>query len=144
MLREKCAAVISVTGEYNTEITRHGNANLYVECGYEDAGATTKGYTATSVHLPDKPCESPYLLLITCAISECAFNSTDSGSKRCRIRKTFPDCRRLFQGSLILCIREITALRKRNCIRSGKQACRYPSTFPMIPRRSITKRFFPM
>ena len=51
MLREKCAAVISVTGEYNTEITRHGNANLYVECGYEDAGATTKGYTATVLTL---------------------------------------------------------------------------------------------
>lgn len=39
--------VISVTGEYDTEITRHGDVNLYVECGYEDAGATTKGYTAT-------------------------------------------------------------------------------------------------
>ena len=38
---------ISMTGEYHTEITRHGKANIYVECGYEDAGATTKGYTAT-------------------------------------------------------------------------------------------------
>lgn len=40
-------ATLSVTGEYNSEITRHASANLYVECGYEDAGATTKGYTAT-------------------------------------------------------------------------------------------------
>lgn len=39
--------VISVTGEYHTEITRHSDATIYVECGYEDAGATTKGYTAT-------------------------------------------------------------------------------------------------
>lgn len=42
---------LSVTGEYNTEITRHGDANIYVECGYEDAGATTKGYTATVLTL---------------------------------------------------------------------------------------------
>ena len=39
--------VIAVTGEYDTEITYHGDATLYIECGYEDAGATTKGYTAT-------------------------------------------------------------------------------------------------
>ena len=38
---------ISVTGEYHTEITKHADANIYVECGLEDAGATTKGYTAT-------------------------------------------------------------------------------------------------
>lgn len=43
--------VISMTGEYNTEITVHGDANIYVECGYEDAGATTKGYTATAMTL---------------------------------------------------------------------------------------------
>lgn len=42
---------ISVTGEYDTEITRYGDANIYVECGYEDAGATTKGYTATVLTL---------------------------------------------------------------------------------------------
>lgn len=42
---------ISVTGEYNTEITRHSDRNIYVECGYEDAGATTKGYTATVLTL---------------------------------------------------------------------------------------------
>lgn len=40
-------ATISVTGEYKTELTKHSDANIYVECGYEDAGATTKGYTAT-------------------------------------------------------------------------------------------------
>lgn len=38
---------ISMTGEYDTEIMRHAQANLYIECGEEDAGATTKGYTAT-------------------------------------------------------------------------------------------------
>lgn len=42
---------ISVTGEYDTEITRHSRSNLYIECGYEDAGATTKGYTATILTL---------------------------------------------------------------------------------------------
>lgn len=42
---------ISVTGEYDTEITRHSDANIYVECGYEDAGATTKGYSATVLTL---------------------------------------------------------------------------------------------
>lgn len=40
-------AALSVTGEYDSEITGHSDANLYIECGYEDAGATTKGYTAT-------------------------------------------------------------------------------------------------
>ena len=28
-----------MTGEYDTEITRHADANIYIECGYEDAGA---------------------------------------------------------------------------------------------------------
>lgn len=42
---------LSITGEYNTEITRHSHGNIYVECGYEDAGATTKGYTATVLTL---------------------------------------------------------------------------------------------
>lgn len=40
-------ATISITGEYGTEITKHSDVNIYVECGYEDSGATTKGYTAT-------------------------------------------------------------------------------------------------
>lgn len=42
---------VSMTGEYDTEIIRHGRANLYIECGMEDAGATTKGYTATAFTL---------------------------------------------------------------------------------------------
>lgn len=50
-IRKKGIAVISVTGEQDTEIIRHGDAKLYVECGYEDAGATTKGYTATILTL---------------------------------------------------------------------------------------------
>ena len=39
------------SGEYDTEITRHADANIYIECGYEDAGATTKGFTATVLTL---------------------------------------------------------------------------------------------
>ena len=42
---------ISMTGEYNTEIVSHADANIYIECGYEDAGSTTKGYTATVLTL---------------------------------------------------------------------------------------------
>lgn len=42
---------ISMTGEHDTEIMRHAQANLYIECGIEDAGATTKGYTATAFTL---------------------------------------------------------------------------------------------
>lgn len=48
---KKGFCTVAVTGEYETEITRHGEAVLYVECGYEDAGATTKGYTATVLTL---------------------------------------------------------------------------------------------
>lgn len=33
------------------EIVSHADANIYVECGYEDAGSTTKGYTATVLTL---------------------------------------------------------------------------------------------
>lgn len=44
-------STIAMTGEYKTEITKHGDAALYIECGIEDAGATTKGYTATLVTL---------------------------------------------------------------------------------------------
>lgn len=42
---------VSMTGEYDTEIMRHAQANVYIECGIEDAGATTKGYTATAFTL---------------------------------------------------------------------------------------------
>lgn len=47
MAKKQGAMTLAVTGEYNTEIVRHGDACLYIECGLEDAGATTKGYTAT-------------------------------------------------------------------------------------------------
>lgn len=50
-MRQSGRFAISVTGEYDTEITRHGDANIYIECGYEDAGATTKGYTASVLTL---------------------------------------------------------------------------------------------
>ncbi|WP_342759095.1 SIS domain-containing protein [Kineothrix sedimenti] len=49
--RKAGVRTISVTGEYDTEITSHSDATIYVECGYEDAGATTKGYTATVLTL---------------------------------------------------------------------------------------------
>ncbi|MDD3138979.1 MAG: SIS domain-containing protein [Lachnospiraceae bacterium] len=50
-MNEKGGLTISCTGEYDTEITRHAQANIYVECGIEDAGSTTKGYTATAFTL---------------------------------------------------------------------------------------------
>ena len=50
-VRERGIVTISMTGEYDTEITRHADANIYIECGYEDAGATTKGFTATVLTL---------------------------------------------------------------------------------------------
>lgn len=50
-VRKRGITGISVTGEYDTEIIRHSDRNIYVECGYEDAGATTKGYTATVLTL---------------------------------------------------------------------------------------------
>lgn len=42
---------IAMTGEYDTEITRHADAVTYIMCGIEDAGATTKGFTATALTL---------------------------------------------------------------------------------------------
>ena len=50
-VRETGIPTISMTGEYDTEIVSHADANIYVECGYEDAGSTTKGYTATVLTL---------------------------------------------------------------------------------------------
>lgn len=49
--REYGFRTIAMTGEYDTEITRHGDAVAYIECGIEDAGATTKGFTATVLSL---------------------------------------------------------------------------------------------
>lgn len=50
-MQDKEIRTISMTGEYRTEITRHGEANIYIECGYEDAGATTKGFSAAVLTL---------------------------------------------------------------------------------------------
>lgn len=49
--REYGFRTIAMTGEYDTEITRHADAVAYIECGIEDAGATTKGFTATVLSL---------------------------------------------------------------------------------------------
>ncbi|MGB8452645.1 MAG: SIS domain-containing protein [Anaerocolumna sp.] len=51
LMRKIGGLTIACTGEHDTEITRHGQGTLYVECGIEDAGSTTKGYTATIVTL---------------------------------------------------------------------------------------------
>lgn len=51
LMRKTGGLTIACTGEHDTEITRHGQGTLYVECGIEDAGSTTKGYTATIVTL---------------------------------------------------------------------------------------------
>ena len=50
-VRDRRIATLAVTGEHDSEIIKHGDAHLYVECGYEDAGATTKGYTVTLMTL---------------------------------------------------------------------------------------------
>ena len=42
---------IAMTGEENTEITRHSDYVVMIECGEEDAGATTKGFSATAFTL---------------------------------------------------------------------------------------------
>lgn len=42
---------IAMTGETGTEITRHCNQVIMIECGEEDAGATTKGFSTTGFTL---------------------------------------------------------------------------------------------
>lgn len=42
---------IAMTGETGTEITRHGDQVIMIECGEEDAGATTKGFSTTGFTL---------------------------------------------------------------------------------------------
>ena len=42
---------IAVTGEEETPLKAAAEAELFVPCGYEDAGATTKGYAATELAL---------------------------------------------------------------------------------------------
>lgn len=49
--RRQGLRTIAMTGEHDTEITRHADAVSYIECGIEDAGATTKGFTATVLSL---------------------------------------------------------------------------------------------
>lgn len=51
MVKQRGLRTIAMTGEYNTEITRHADAVSYIVCGTEDAGATTKGFTATALSL---------------------------------------------------------------------------------------------
>lgn len=48
--KKRGCQVLACTGEYNTEIVHHGDAVLYVECGIEDAGATTKGIQQQRLH----------------------------------------------------------------------------------------------
>lgn len=73
-VKQENIPVIAVTGEHDTEITRHGDAVLYIECGYEDAGATTKGFTATIFTL----------LLFGIQLWEEQSNRTDTQRKRSR------------------------------------------------------------
>ena len=42
---------IAMTGEEGTEITRHSDHVIMIECEEEDAGATTKGFSATAFTL---------------------------------------------------------------------------------------------
>ncbi len=42
---------IAMTGEEGSEITNHGDDVVMIECGVEDAGATTKGFLATAYTL---------------------------------------------------------------------------------------------
>lgn len=49
--REAGRRTIAMTGEENTEITRHGEITVMIACGEEDAGATTKGFSATAFTL---------------------------------------------------------------------------------------------
>lgn len=51
MVKQRGSRTIAMTGEYQTEITCHADAVSYIVCGIEDAGATTKGFTATALSL---------------------------------------------------------------------------------------------
>ncbi|HAE45188.1 MAG TPA: hypothetical protein DCG37_06310 [Lachnospiraceae bacterium] len=42
---------LAVTGEEETPLKKAADAEMLTPCGYEDAGATTKGYTATTLAL---------------------------------------------------------------------------------------------
>lgn len=95
VLKKRGMAVISVTGEYDTEITRHGNANLYVECGYEDAGATTKGYTATVLTLM-------LFFLMTAEITG-QISERDADAYRKRLRKVIRNMKSVLTDSRFWC-----------------------------------------
>ncbi len=98
-------AALSVTGEHDAEITRHSDANLYIECGYEDAGATTKGYTATVATL---------LLLILAAAQSCQrlSMSAAAGYTR-RLENVVNNMKTVLDDSLPWCMR--TAEKLKNC-----------------------------
>ncbi len=97
-LDEVCSrgiAAVSVTGEYDTEITRHSDANIYVECGYEDAGATTKGYTATVLTL--------LLFILTVARVSGKISDAEADAYRERLANVIEHMRIVLSDSLPWC-----------------------------------------
>lgn len=94
-IRSKGIPVVSVTGEYDTEITKHGDANIYIECGYEDAGATTKGYTATVLTL--------MLFLIMSAEYYGKISSQEGNGYRKRIRAVIQNMNTVLEDSKTWC-----------------------------------------
>lgn len=49
--RDSGKKTVVMTGEPDTELEKHGDVLIPIECGEEDAGATTKGFTATAYTL---------------------------------------------------------------------------------------------
>lgn len=95
VIRSRGIPVVSVTGEYNTEITKHGDANIYIECGYEDAGATTKGYTATVLTL--------ILFLIMLAEDYGKISLQEGSDYRKRIEAVIQNMGKVLEDSKIWC-----------------------------------------
>lgn len=102
-MKNRGLAVISVTGEYGTEITRHGDAKLYVECGYEDAGATTKGYTATILTL--------LLFVIMAAENMKKITEQEADTYRNRIRAVIRNMEQVLKDSRRWCERAAEKLK---------------------------------
>ena len=98
-------ATLSVTGEYNAEITRHSDANLYIECGYEDAGATTKGYTATVTTL--------LLLVLTAAQLSGRLSQEEADGYKSRIEDVVNNMKTVLEDSGQWC--ERTAQNLKEC-----------------------------
>ena len=98
-------ATLSVTGEYNAEITRHSDANLYIECGYEDAGATTKGYTATVTTL--------LLLVLTAAQLSGRLSQEEADGYKSRIEDVVNNMKTVLEDSWQWC--ERTAQNLKEC-----------------------------